>query len=420
MSSPYLGVVAVVAGVTLFQGANGLLAVLLPLRMEAAGFSLLEIGRVGSAHGLGFLLGCLLVPRVISATGHIRSFASFAALLAVTLLSFPGWVDPWAWAALRFLGAACLAGLFTVAESWIADRTANAERGRVLGFYMVCHKAALAGTPLLLVGADLEGPAFFMFASALCSLALLPVASTRSGHPAPVKLETLGLRRLYAIAPVGLIGCFVTGLLNAPVIALAPVYGTGLGLSLTQTTLLLPALQFGSLLFQWPVGHLSDRGDRRRVIAGLEVAVLLLSLLLLFGTRLPPAALPWLFLAWGAAGLSVYAICIAHASDLARPEQLVPMVSSLLLAWSAGAVAGPLVAAAAMEAWGPGALFGYAAVVAAGFLVFVAWRMRRRQPEADAPHTTFVNLPATSAAVIELATPVALPEAGPKPAAGQE
>ncbi|HEY5791347.1 MAG TPA: MFS transporter [Gammaproteobacteria bacterium] len=411
MSNPYFSVAAVIAGVTLFQGANGLLAVLLPLRMEAAGFSLVEIGQVGSAHGLGFLLGCLLVPRLIAGVGHIRAFALFAALLAVTLMSFPAWISPWAWAGLRFVGAACFAGLFTVAESWIADRTGSAERGRVLGFYMVCHKAALAGMPLLLLGADLGGPGFFMLASALCSLALVPVAASRGGHPAPVTLETLGLRRLYAIAPVGVVGCFATGLINAPVIALAPVYGTGVGLSLGLTTLLLPAMQFGSLLFQWPIGHLSARGDRRRVILGLELAVLALSLLLLFGRQLPTDALPWLFLAWGAAALSVYAICIAHASDLARPEQLVPLVSSLLLAWGAGAVLGPLLVAWSMAAFGDEALFGYAALIAAGFSVFLGWRMRRRQLPADQPHAPFVNLPATSTAVAEFAAP-AVPAAG--------
>ncbi len=410
MRNAYLNVASIIAGVTLFQGAGGLLAVYLPLRMEAAGFSLIEIGYVGAAHGLGFLLGCVSVPRLIAGVGHIRVFAMSAAVLAVTLLAYPAWVAPWAWILLRFFGAACLASLFTVAESWIAERTSSTDRGRVLGFYMVCQKAALAGMPLLLLGAELEGPGYFMLASALCSLALLPVTATRSGHPTPVALETLSLRQVYAIAPAGLVGCFVTGLVNGPAVALAPVYGTGIGLTLAQAMLLLPSLQLGSLLVQWPIGHLSDRGDRRRVIVGIETAVLLLSLLLLFGTRLPTSAVPWLFLAWGAAALSLYSICVAHASDAARPAQLVPLVSSLLLAWGTGAVLGPLIAAPAMAAWGPGALFGYAAGVTAGFLGFLAWRMRRRPIPDDRQHVAFVNLPATSTAAAELAMPAIVGE----------
>ncbi len=402
MANPYRTVISVIAGVTLLQAAGGLLAVLLPLRMAAEGFPLLTIGAVATAHGLGMLIGGVVSPGLIAQIGHIRAFAACAATLSATALALASWVSPGPWILLRLLGGVCFAGLFTVAEAWIADRTPAALRGRVLGFYMVCSKAALAGSPLLLIVYDLGGLEIFLLASALLSLALLPVTTTRARSPAAPALSGLGPRKLYAIAPVGVVGCFAVGLVNAPVLALAPVYGAGLGLELARTALLVPALHLGSLIFQWPLGRLSDHRDRRVVIAVLTLLVAAISLALAFGSQLPPGLIPWLLFAWGGAGLSIYAICVAHAGDHAPPGQMVPLISSLLFAWAVGAVIGPMLATAVMSWRGVGGLFTYAGGVSLLFFGFIVWRMRSRRASAEEAQVHFVNLPATSPTVAEI------------------
>ncbi len=402
MLNPYLTVTAVIAGSTLLQGASGLLLVLLPMRMSAEQFPVQMIGWVAAAHGGGFLLGCTMMGRLIMAIGHVRAFAALAATLAAVVLAFAAFREPLAWVGLRLVGGACFAGLFTVAESWIADRTPQLLRGRVLSFYTVCTKASLVTAPLFLTNLDLDGPWAFMLVSALCSLSLLPVTTTRSASPTVSRFSALGVRELYRLAPVGLIGCLAVGLINAPLLSLAPVYGEGIGLDVGSIVLLFPVLQLGSLVFQWPLGRWSDRGDRRRLIAGLNLAVTAVTLLIwAFGAPPSVVLMPMLFLL-GGVSLSVYAICVAHAGDHARPEQMVPLVSTLLLAWGLGAVIGPAAAAAAMEWLGPQGLFLYLACVALAFSAFVFWRMRRRAPVPDEEHVHFVDLPATSPAVIEL------------------
>ena len=141
MYGPYLTVAAVIAGVTLLQAASGLLLVLLPLRMTAEGFSLQSIGWVAAAHGAGFLAGCLITSRMVSAIGHVRAFAALAAALSAIALFFATFNSPAAWVALRFAGGVSFAGLYAVAESWIAECTPSTLRGRVLGFYTVCTRA---------------------------------------------------------------------------------------------------------------------------------------------------------------------------------------------------------------------------------------------------------------------------------------
>lgn len=402
MYGPYLTVAAVIAGVTLLQAASGLLLVLLPLRMSAEGFSVQSMGWVAAAHGAGFLAGCMVISRMVSAIGHVRAFAALAAVLATIALSFATFNSPAAWFTLRFAGGVSFAGLYAVADSWIAECTPSALRGRVLGFYTVCTRVALVIAPLSLGWLVIEGPTAFMLVSALCSLALLPVTTTRSANPATTAQRALSLGHLYRVTPVGLLGSFSVGLINAPLLSLVPVYGGATGLGVETVVVLFPVLQLGSLVLQWPLGRWSDHVDRRRIICGLYVAVALLSVpVALLDTPPQWLLLPLLFLLGGAA-LSIYAICIAHAGDHAASDQMVSLLSGLLLAWGAGAAVGPAVAAAVMDRVGPGGLFVYIAVIALASAVYVVHRMWARSPAPIDERVSFVDVPATSTAAAEL------------------
>lgn len=402
MYSPYLTVAAVIAGVTLLQAASGLLLVLLPLRMSAEGFSVQSMGWVAAAHGAGFLAGCLITSRMVSAIGHVRAFAALAAALSAIALSFATFSSPVAWFMLRFAGGVSFAGLYAVAESWIAECTPSPLRGRVLGFYTVCTRVALVIAPLSLGWLALEGPWAFMLVSALCSLALLPVTTTRSANPATTVQRALSIGTLYRLTPVGLVGCFSVGLVNAPLLSLVPVYGGVTGLDVATIVVLFPVLQLGSLVMQWPLGRWSDRVDRRRIIFGQYVAVAILSLPLALLDSPPQwLLLPLLFLLGGAA-LSTYAICVAHAGDHASPDQMVSLLSGLLLAWGVGAAIGPAVAAAVMDWVGAGGLFMYIGVVALASALYVVHRMWARLPAPIDEHVSFVDVPPTSPAAAEL------------------
>ncbi|MCL4747046.1 MAG: MFS transporter [Burkholderiaceae bacterium] len=402
MYSPYLTVAAVIAGAMLLQAASGLLLVLLPLRMTAEGFSVQSMGWVAAAHGAGFLAGCVITSRMVSAIGHVRAFAALAAALSAIALSFATFDSPLAWFALRLAGGVSFAGLYAVAESWIAECTPRTLRGRVLGFYTVCTRVALVIAPLSLGWFALEGPWAFMLISALCSLALLPVTTTRSASPATTVQRALNIGRLYRLTPVGLLGCFSVGLINAPLLSLVPVYGGVIGLDVDTIVVLFPVLQLGSLVLQWPLGRWSDRVDRRRIICGQCVAVAVLSLpLALLDTPQLWLLLPLLFLLGGAA-LSIYAICVAHAGDHASSDQMVSLLSGLLLAWGVGAAIGPAAAAAVMDRVGAGGLFMYISVVALAFALYVVHRMWARLPAPIDEHVRFVDVPPTSAAAAEL------------------
>ena len=399
---PFLALGAVVAGVAVLQVANGLLGVLIPLQLGLHRFPTTIVGLVVTAHSVGFLVGCLAVPRIVRRVGHIRAFALFAASVSVAALSFAIAVEPTLWSALRLVTGFCSAGLFTVAESWINDQTPSKTRGRVVSLYMVCNKITLIGGQLLLTMEGSPPLAFYMIAGACYSLSLLPVAATRATSPRIEGIVTLGIRELYSIAPMAVVGCFGAGLLNASVLGLVPVYGIQLGLAVAAVAGLPVAIQFGSLLLQWPLGWLSDRTDRRIVIAASTGATLVVSIAIASLDAAPLWLLYLLCSLWGSFALSVYAISIAHACDLVAPTQLVSVTGGLLLLWAVGSIAGPPLATLTMELAGPQGLFIYASVVAAALGGFAVWRMTRRRAVPDPEREPFVNLPATSPSIAEM------------------
>lgn len=394
MRSAEIPALSIVAGATLLQLANGFLQALLPLRLQASGVSTTEFGLVAAAYGFGFIGGCLATPWCVRRVGFIRAFVALAAIQAIIALAFALAGHIGMWMALRAANGACMAGLFTVIEGWISARAQNSSRGRVLASYMVATKMALTMGPLLVSAAPVDGDRLFMLLNALLLLALLPVAFTLADPPGPPRLLSLGLRDLVRQAPSAFVGCFMIGLVNAPVAALAPIYGRGMGLSVDQAAALLIALQGGNLLLQWPLGWLSDRLDRRLVIALIAAGTVVVSVLIAEIPRgAPPALIYAGIAAWGGLALCVYAICVAHACDIVPPERVVPTISGLLLAWAAGAMIGPLPGAMLMDLLGPSGLFTFSGAVTACLALYILVRMGITRRPQGARHGFVALLP---------------------------
>lgn len=387
----------ITAGATLLQAANGLFQALLPLRMQALGFPITAIGFVAAAYGLGFASGCFLAPAFVRHVGHIRAFASLAAVAAVVALAFTQIESVVSWMVLRALTGITLAGLFTVIDGWISARATSSHRGQILSIYMICTKVALMLSPLGIALGSVRGDGLFMMVTAVMCLSLLPIAATLTEEPPPPRSVRVDVGDLFRKAPSAVVGSFVVGLMNGPVIAIAPVYGVRIGLTQDQAAALLFALQGGSLLLQWPLGWLSDHSDRRIVIGALAAGTALVSLAILgAGSMAAPALVILSFGLWGGLALCIYSVCVAHASDLVEPDRIVPTISTLLFSWAAGVTLGPLPATAMMQVVGPGGLFIYSAAVSLGLAVFIAIRiMLQRRP---ATKGGFVALSPTSPA----------------------
>ena len=401
MTSTISKIGTITAGATLLQMGNGLLQALLPLRMTTDGLSIASIGAVATAYGLGFAAGCLLAPKFVRQVGHIRAFASLAAVVAVVALAFTLANSVTAWIGLRAVSGFAFAGLFTISDSWISARASRGDRGRLVSAYMMCTKIALMISPLMIGLGEVTGDRLFMAVAALLCLSLLPLSAATSEEPALPSTIRTDIVALFGVAPSAVVAAFGVGLMNGPVIALAPVYGVAVGLSPAVAALLLFAIQGGSLVFQWPLGWLSDRIDRRIVIAGLACGTSTVSALIVWGSSFED---PWGvgigFALWGGLALCIYAVCVAHASDLVEANRIVPTISTLLACWAVGMMTGPMLAAWLMEHMGARGLFVYSGLVSLGVAAFVVLRIaaRSRTPLSGG----FVDVSPSSPATVTL------------------
>jgi MFS family permease len=387
---------AVLLGMGVLLLGNGLFGTLTALRMIHEGFAATTIGVVIACHSIGFAAACLTSRRIIDAVGHIRTFAAFAALLAVCSLAFSVFPDPLAWVALRLIFGYSSAAVFMVGESWLAGAATTDSRGKVFAIYMVVNKAGFGLGQLLLILGDPTSDRLFMLTATLFALCLVPIALARTEGPKGLGRGRLGIKALYRLSPVGVAGAVAAGAANSSLLGLGPVFASGQGLSVPQVSGFMVAFLTGSLAMQIPIGRLSDRFDRRRVLLG----VVLSSAAAAAATAVVAPTTFYILIMFSAlvGGLSatVYPLAMTHATDFASSEQTVSVHAGLLLSFATGASTGPILASLAMEYMGPPGLFAFAAAVNLVLAGFTLYRMTRRAPVPEEQQQDFVAMPQTS------------------------
>jgi MFS family permease len=369
---------ALLLGMGMLMLGNGLQGSLLGLRAISEGFGTTVTGLVMTGYYLGFLAGSTLTPRIVMNVGHVRVFSALASVASVAILIHVAAVEPLTWAAMRFVTGFAYAGVYIVAESWLNDRATNESRGQLLSVYMVVMFSGLALGQLLLNVADPSGFFLFLLTSVMISLAMVPIALTAGPAPAFATTEKLSIRQLYRLSPLGVSGAAATGMAHGTLFALGAVYGDRIGLSVAEISLLMGITVAGGIVAQWPIGRLSDRFDRRRVITVVALLAAIFALLaaLLGGTSLA-ALLTFTFLL-GCMSLPMYSLCIAHTNDYLEPAQMIEGGATLVMVGGIGACIGPPVAATLMGAVGPIVFFVFLAGVHAAIGLFAVYRMSQR------------------------------------------
>lgn len=362
----------------LLQVANGLLSTVLGIRSDIESFDTAVIGVVMGSFFFGILLGAQYAIGVVARVGHIRAFGIFASVISISALAHVLHINVFTWILLRMMAGFCIAGMVMVTESWINERAENQFRGRILSLYMITNYAAAGTGQLLLPLADPAGYKMFSLASIVFSLALVPVLLTRAPTPdLPGRIQT-SLREVFATSPLGMVGSICAGMLGATTYGLSPVFSRQIGLSLGETSLFMGALVLGGLLLQWPLGHLSDRLDRRTVLMGTAFATALAAGAIAFSAEKGLVFLIPSALLFGALSFTLYSLSAAQANDLAAPGTMIQTARALLVAYSLGAIAGPVLGGQVMSFLPPEFLYVYCGVIALVLGGYTGFRKRIR------------------------------------------
>jgi MFS family permease len=390
-----LPVRSLLLAIFVLMAGNGFMATLVGVRLEGAGSSALTVGAVGTAYFVGLVVGSLKAGALVGRVGHIRAFAAFVSALSASTLIYAIHRDPMLWALLRFNDGLCVAGVYVCLESWLNERAEQQTRGAILAGYMIALYTGQAIGQFLLNLSDAKPSMPFLVASVLISLSAIPVVLTRISAPPPEQGTALHIRELYAASPLGMVGAAVTGLMLGAFYALGAVYARRLGMELSAVAVFMSTVILGGVALQWPLGRLSDRFDRRKVIV-LAFAGTLAASLTIAAAGAPGPLLLALVALFGGLSFALYPLCVAHANDHLGPEQRVAASGGLVLTYSAGAAAGPMAGALAMTVLGAGGLFAFMTLCAAAALAFGLWRQARALPVPADQQQSYQVLPRTT------------------------
>jgi MFS family permease len=340
---------ALFVGLGLMLSGAGLFGTIVGIRSEVEGFPTLAIGIVTAAYYLGFLIGSRVALAALGSVGHIRVYAALASIMAASIMFAGMVVNPWAWAVVRLIAGACLAGQYVVAESWLNQLVTNANRGRILGLYSLVTIVAYGLGQLSIGIIDPTTLTAFGIVAIVISLAVSPVALSEEAAPPIMSVPTkMSLRELFSIVPTGVVTSLLVGIAHGSFLGLGAVYATRAGLSRGEIGVFVALPTVGSLLFTLPIAAASDDIDRRAVgalaaftAAGAGVMLVvsdvggwlsMMAMVLIGGTTFP-----------------LYSIAGAYTNDWVPAQKLTAAASQLIVLFGAGAFVGPFLASVVMH-----------------------------------------------------------------------
>ena len=407
---------ALFTGFAIIVISHGFQGNLLGIRSVIENFNFIATGTMMSSYFIGFFIGANIVPKLVTKVGHIRVFAAFASMASLSSLIHIVFVDPYVWILARFLTGFSMIGIFIIVESWLNDRANNKTRGKVLSLYMLVTYVGMALGNFLLNVSNPKQYEPFILISLLFSIALIPILLTKRKPPKFKKTSSIKIKELFKISPFGSISMFCTGFIFAPIFSLLSVYAITMKLTIFETSLLLVGVMLAGALFQWPIGSLSDKYDRRKIIIGSSIAAFIFSLSAIlvsgignslsnffiesavsfnyFSTVVDKTKLFIFIILLAGVTLPLFSLNLALVNDYIPKEKFVAAGGGLNIIFGLGAMAGPVMCSTLMHFLGPNGFFIHLLIFLFIIIVFGSYRLSQRKIENN-PESTFTPLPTT-------------------------
>ncbi len=383
-------------GVMLLMVGNGVQGSLLGIRGALEGFSTWELSIVMSAYFVGFLGGSRLAPEMIRRVGHVRVFSALGSMISAVLILYPLLLDVVSWSVMRMLIGFCFSGIYVTAESWLNNTASNETRGQALSLYMIVQMLGIIASQGLLSMGDPGGFGLFIIPSVLVSLAFMPMLLAKTPAPTFDSIKPMSFARIFRTSPLGCVGMLLTGGIYAAMFGMASVWGAKSALTIGQIAAYGAALYVGGLVFQYPVGYLSDRIDRRGLILWMSVVGAVV-MFLAAGFRLPFTAVLLVALLLGGTINPLYSLLIAHTNDFLTKEEMPSASARLIFLNGFGAIFGPISTGWLMGEVGAGGYFLFIGALFALLSVYAGWRMSKRA--APLEHAAYSGLTPTASSL---------------------
>lgn len=360
--------------------SHGLSGLLLPVKLADEGVDVQSIGVILSLYSVGFLLGAIWAKKIIRRVGLVRTFAMCGSLAATAILIMGLDFNIYVWSIMRAVMGFCIACATGTLDTWYNSVSTESNRGKVLAINQVVILAAITLGQFGLVLAPPSEATLFIICGLLFSISISPVVFISHFEPKIETFKSLSYRELFRLSPLGFIACFLCGVLYSMVMNILPLYANDIGMDKLQISMFMGAATAGGIILQLPIGYLSDRFERRKVILSV-CCVLLLATLFLGYSLSQPIFVISLGLVAAMTGIiaCLYPLSISETFDRALKTQLVPVLSGLLCVYAIGCIIGPYSGSLVIKTWGNDALFSLLSLIEFSLVLFILYRMTVRQ-----------------------------------------
>lgn len=337
------------------------------------------IGVNAAMPALGWLIVTPLLPRLQRKFGSRQLLMCFLCIAIFAMIGFQIWMNLWAWIPLRFLFGGSIGLLFRVIEFWINEISPEQKRGRNIGIYAVVFCVGLASGAALV---PLTGSSGWLPHLSVCVLLMggtIPLFGTRSSIPQIGAPPSHSFSSFALFLPLAMVGVLVAGMYESIPYSLMPIYTLKVGLSEDLASLTITAFTIGAAIAPIPLGILSDRMDRQKLLmicAGGSLIMVFLAPRALFSSELFLFSL----MIWGGLSSGLYTVSLTIIGAHYNGANLAAANAVYGTIYAVGALAGPLFNGMAMDIWNPVGLLYGAATLYGSFLIFAFWQSTR-QPQ---------------------------------------
>ena len=342
------GLKALLVSAFFVLASNVLQSIYIPTLAVDMGMSSFEVSLLGSFYFLGFVIGCLVLPKYLYAVGHIRTFSAFAAVAAISTLIISMTRNPSVWMLCRLITGISLAALYMSIESWVSGFSNKSNRGQLISIYRIVDiLGCIAGQSILFSFSTY--PDILNLAAMGFLISFIPLSLTKIQNPVLTDTNTDRLasiaKSVFKTTPLGLYGVVLSGLGSGVFWSLLPIFTQDNGFNDKFNSIFVILYLLGGALVQWPIGVLSDKIDRRKTILFSSFVALISCWSINFLVFTQNSNLNLLLLCIffvGVGSIPIYSLSISHTNDGINKNSLIGLSVLMLVLSSIGSVVGPL------------------------------------------------------------------------------
>ncbi|MCM2292196.1 MFS transporter [Allorhizobium sp. BGMRC 0089] len=373
--------IAAISSISAVGIAIGLGLPLLSTILEKRGIPSTLIGLNSAMAGVAAMLAAPITTKLAHSFGVAQTMIWATVFAALSALGFYYAEAFWMWFPLRVAFHGTTTTLFILSEFWINAAAPPSRRGLVLGIYATVLSVGFAAGPLLFSLVGSEGILPFIIGAVAILVAAIPVYIARNESPAMNEKPEMHFLRYIFLVPTATVAVFVFGAVEVGGLSLLPIYAMRTGFSEDNAALLLTVMGVGNMVFQIPLGLISDRMKDRRILLALLAFIGLCG-----SAALPVLSHSWYAMAivllfWGGCVSGLYTVGLSHLGSRLTGSDLAAANAAFVFCYAMGTVAGPQVVGASIDmagtagfAWSIAGFFSLYVVLSVVRLFFPAWR----------------------------------------------